>query len=137
MTRAKGNPVSSIAQSRLELKLLSGSARPRGARLSQEECSALYDIVVNAKKRPPGRPWDDFEIENLAKAVTVYVWLLEARGVKIESAVAEVAELYGVSRSTVFAARKRWVGPFREAGLFSQPPAIRDLLLKKLKGEFS
>jgi hypothetical protein len=89
----------------LEAQLIHGWSRPQGIRLSRDECRILYEILTGTRRRPRKRP-TDYETENTAKLIALYSLLLEAEGDPVEAAVAATMQMYGVSRASVFAARK-------------------------------
>jgi hypothetical protein len=79
-----------------------------GAALTRGERKALLNLVRNRpeKKRGRGRPPSPRdELKNIAMAF--YCIKREQRGEPPKVAVAETARRYGVSNSTVYAARKR------------------------------
>jgi hypothetical protein len=109
----------------LQMKLLSS------APLTPWERHILFEVLDGAKNRSRGRQ-PNWDIENLAKCLALYTHLYELEGAPTESAVAAAAALYRVSRSTVFAARKRWLPYCRDAIDASRekwPPEVRRLLL--------
>jgi hypothetical protein len=91
----------------LAAKLVRGSHKGR-ATLTRGECRTLLDLVRNrpAPKRERGRQVDD-ERAWRTMNIAIYCWWREGRGELTKNAVGETADLYGVSRATVYAARKR------------------------------
>jgi hypothetical protein len=79
-----------------------------------------------------GRPIDP-EIRFRDKRIAAHSLLLELEGEPTEASVAGVMNLYGVPRSTVFAARKRWLPHFR-ATLCHVSPQERKSRMEMFEG---
>jgi hypothetical protein len=114
----------------LELLLIIGLERPKGVRLTRAECRILWQILSGKRKRPTrrGRPFD-LEAENKAKWIADYTLLLEEDGALLKNAIAAAMQLYGVSRASVFAARKEWYPKFKALGQMS--PERRRLMIDR------
>ena len=106
----------------LKARLSMGSSSPRGCKLTSAECRALYE-VLHSRKLPSLRDGPDEEAEQRSILLAVYSTLLEqVRGVQTEPAVAATMARYGVSRSAVFAARRRWNADGVEGLLLDETP---------------
>jgi hypothetical protein len=75
------------------------------ATLTDPECAALRRWIKAAKKKHPrGRPPGPNAVD-----IALYCSLREDFGMPIKAAVAETVTLFGVSRSVVYAARRKLV----------------------------
>jgi hypothetical protein len=103
--------------------LLFNGALGRGVTLTQAECCILYEITQGTRKyKRRGAPAEWKKVATLRG----YCLLLELDGMAVEPAVAKTIEIFGVSRSAVFAARKQpWRFPEMLERLSSQTPAMR------------
>jgi hypothetical protein len=125
----------------LQVLLIIGSERPKGVRLTRSECRILWQILSGERKRQTrrGRPFD-LEAENKAKWVAWYTLLLEEDGALLKNAITAAMQLYGVSRASVFAARKEWgpkikalgpTGPERRRLMIDRSEAVAPLFQSK------
>src|SRR5208337_3079589 len=76
--------------------------------------SFLHDDKHKGPSRR-GRPPDP-EVEFKSKRIAAYTMLLELEGMLTKAAVIDGTQVYGVKRSTVFAARKQWCPQLRKLG---------------------
>ena len=112
--------------------LLFEGALGRGVFLTQMECRILYEITQGTRKyKRRGAPGKWKKVALLRG----YCLMLELDGMAIEPAVAKTMEVFGSSRSAVYAAREQpW--PFPEMlERFSQNPAMRQKVRERFEAE--
>jgi hypothetical protein len=111
--------------------LLFDGALGRGVTLTQAECRILYEITQGTWKYKRGAPAEWKKVALLRG----YCLSLELDGMAVEPAVAKTMEVFGVSRSAVYAARKQpWLPEMLE-GVRSQTPAMRQKVREHFEAE--
>jgi len=94
--------------------LVRGSELQEGIHLTQAECWTLLQLLRDGRPRPRGRrPLMEFKAQQIA----AYSMLLEADGLPPKAAIADTEQLYNVSRSAVFAVRRRYGSQIQKEGL--------------------
>ena len=94
--------------------LVRGSELQEGIHLTQAECWTLLQLLRDGRPRPRGRrPLKEYKAQQIA----AYSMLLEADGLPPKAAIADTEQLYNVSRSAVFAVRRRYGSQIQKEGL--------------------
>jgi hypothetical protein len=114
----------------IEARLAKGAAS-EGVKLSPAECRALREIVGAIPKRPRGRPREQLANAR-ARHIAALTTLLELAGCPSKVAVAEAMREYGVGRTTVTAARRRW-RPFFFSRLRDAKSEVRDAIFRHIQ----
>jgi hypothetical protein len=108
-------------------KLLAALGEGAKLGLDKDSCRKLL-VIAGRLSRGRGRPANPIETENKAKHLASYYRLLLLDGALPKNALADTGQLYGATRSAIYAARKRWDPELKKAGFDHMNPAIRGLL---------
>jgi hypothetical protein len=88
----------------------------------------LQEPKKTSRERRPADP----EVAFRDKRLAAHMLLLELESTKIESVVETLKTLYGVKRSTIFSARKRWCPQLHKFGYDQMPPERRRSEIERL-----
>jgi hypothetical protein len=85
-----------------------------------------------ARTSPRGAPRQP-ETEFWNKRIAAYVTLLECEGWRTEPAIAKARQIFRVTRSAAFAARKRWAAQLASLGYDRASPELRQRRIKVIE----
>lgn len=104
-----GLPTNELGLVELGKNPLETILKTAGATLTREECRTLWQILTGRRRKflPSGRKLDP-DIDDRDKAASWLVALYKANGKLPKNAIEDVIKCYGMKRSQVYAACKRY-----------------------------